>query len=101
MNRMMRFFKLAMAAAVLLVLGGAAQAGIIILDDPFSPPDQVVVAAYGSCQVISPDLKLMPLLRPLQAGRDPGMAAAPHPAAPATPAPRAVRAMALVLGTGF
>jgi hypothetical protein len=102
--------KMAMCASALLWFGiaGSAQAGVIIIDDPFSPPDQIVVATFPGCPANTArlELKLMPLLRRLQsASYTPAPAMAAPQVALATPVPvtRSLHASGhgLVVGVAF
>jgi hypothetical protein len=73
MTAVMNGFKLpaGLMISAWLALAGSAQAGIIIMDDPFSPPDQVVVASYRGCVVGRMGMKLVPLLKKLAAYSNP------------------------------
>lgn len=88
-------------------LSGApsASAGVIILPEPYAPPEQVVV--YEGCPTPGQMPKLMPLLQRLQAvtNSSPAMVAASTPPVDATPVPvtRSIighRPMTIV-GVGF
>jgi hypothetical protein len=73
MIAMMNGFKLpaGLVVSAWLAFAGSAQAGIIILDDPLSPPDQVVFASNRGCIAGRMDVRLAPLLKKLVAYSNP------------------------------
>jgi hypothetical protein len=84
MTTMMNGFRLPAGVMVSawLAFAGSAEAGIIIIDDPFSPRNQVVVASYLGCTAGRMEMRLAPLLKKLLANSSPS-APAMAPAIPA------------------
>jgi hypothetical protein len=97
----------AAAAFSFLALAGAAQAGIVIVDEPTTPRTRVAAVTYPACQDTGFDFRTMPLQRRAE-GADAGVtvpvrpapAATPIPAATPVPVQRAPRAHALALVVG-
>jgi hypothetical protein len=69
------------AISICFTVVGGAQAGVVILDDPYHPGEQVVVEFKG-CRPDQGQLeKLLPLLRQQQTPASPIMLASPVPIA--------------------
>lgn len=92
------------AAFFFLALAGAAQAGVIIVDEPTSAPHRVAAANYRVCQDTGADLRTTLLQRRAE-GADIGVTIPARPVPPATPIPATratpVRALALVVGVAY